>query len=58
MDRSAADGLRPGRWYRGSRRRLRQIRLRDNWPIELWLLVAWVAFLLLVVVPWMIHQGG
>jgi hypothetical protein len=43
--------------YRGSRRRFRQIRLRDNSSAELWLIVAWVGFLLLVVVPWMIRQG-
>ena len=53
----ATDGLRPGRWYRGSRQRLRRIRLRDNWSLELWLLIAWVAFLLFVVVPWMVRQG-
>jgi hypothetical protein len=36
---------------------LRRIRLRDNWSLELWLLIAWVAFLLFVVVPWMVRQG-
>jgi hypothetical protein len=53
-----AAGLRPGKVYRGSRRRVRLIRLRDNWSLELWLLAAWVAFLLFVVVPWMIRQGS
>jgi hypothetical protein len=43
--------------YRGSRRRVRQLRLRGNTSAQLWLFVGWVAFLLLVVVPWMIRQG-
>jgi hypothetical protein len=30
--------------------------MRGNFSWELWLLVAWVAFLLFVVVPWMIRQ--
>jgi hypothetical protein len=42
--------------YRGSRRRFRQLRLRGNASAELWLFVGWVAFLLLIVVPWMIRQ--
>ena len=50
-------GLRKAKIYRGSRRRLRQIRLRGNGSTELWLLVGWVVFLLLVVLPWMIRQG-
>jgi hypothetical protein len=53
----AAPGSKPGKRHRGSSRRLRQIRLRANWSVEFWLLIAWVAFLLLVVVPWMIRQG-
>jgi hypothetical protein len=43
--------------YRGSRQRLRRIRLRGNGSLELWLLVLWVAFVLLVVVPWMLRQS-
>jgi len=43
--------------YRGSRRRVRQLRLRGNASAQLWLFVGWVAFLLLVVVPWMIRRG-
>jgi hypothetical protein len=31
--------------------------LRGNGSLELWLLIAWVVFLLLVVVPWMIRQS-
>jgi hypothetical protein len=44
-------------WYRGSRRRVRRVRLRGNGSLELWMLIAWVTFLLLVVVPWMIRQS-
>jgi len=48
---------RPARLYRGSRRRLRRITLRGNGSGELWVLAGWVAFLLLVVLPWMIRGG-
>ena len=50
-------GSRPAKTYRGSVRRLRRIRFRDNGAWELWLLLAWVAFLLLVVLPRMIRHG-
>jgi hypothetical protein len=49
--------VRPAKWYRGSRRRIRRVRLRGNGSLELWLLIVWVMFLLLVVVPWMIRQS-
>ncbi|MBZ5559942.1 MAG: hypothetical protein LAO77_22000 [Acidobacteriia bacterium] len=52
-----ASGARPAKSYRGSRRRVRQVRLRGNGSWKLWLLVAWVVFLLCVVVPWMIRQS-
>jgi len=49
---------RPPKLYRGSRRRVRRARLRGNGSGELWLIVAWVVFLLLIVIPWMIrHQS-
>jgi hypothetical protein len=48
---------RSGKWYRGSRRRLKQIRLRGNSSAEVWLLAGWVAFLLLVVLPWMMRDA-
>jgi len=53
----APSGQRAGKIYRGSHRRLKQIRLRGNSSFGLWLLIVWVLFLLLVVVPWMIRQG-
>jgi hypothetical protein len=48
---------RPPRVYRGSPRRLRAITPRGNGSAELWLFVAWVAFLLLVALPWMIRHS-
>jgi hypothetical protein len=45
--------MHPSKVYRGSRRRLKQLRLRGNWPIEMWLLIGWIGFIVLVVVPWM-----
>jgi hypothetical protein len=56
-DGGGRGGLRAAKTYRGSRRKLKQLRLRGNSSAELWLLVAWVAFLLFVVLPWMIRQG-
>jgi competence protein ComGC len=49
--------VRQGKWYRGSKQRLNRIRLRGNTSLEMWLLVVWVTFLLLLVLPWMIHQS-
>jgi hypothetical protein len=43
--------------FRGSRRRLRQIAIKGNSSLELWLLVAWVVFLLVVVLPWMVRHS-
>ena len=42
--------------FRGSRRRLRRIRFRDNWTKEMWLLVAFVLALLLLLFPWFVHH--
>jgi hypothetical protein len=55
--REAPAGPRAGKTYRGSRRRVDRVKMRGNGSRELWILVAWVTFLLLVVVPWMMHQG-
>jgi hypothetical protein len=49
-------GPRPGKVYRGSRKRVRRIRFRDNWPVELWILVAVILFMLFVVVPWLVQH--
>jgi hypothetical protein len=36
---------------------VQRIRLRGNSSLGMWLLLAWVMFLLLVVVPWMIRYS-
>lgn len=52
------DRGRPSKTYRGSRRRVERITLKRNWSLPMWVLVAWVIFLLFVVVPWMVrHQA-
>jgi hypothetical protein len=53
----ARAGARPPKRYRGSARRLRQIRLRGTFAWEMWLLVAWVAFLVFGVLPWMMRHA-
>jgi hypothetical protein len=53
----ATSGARPGRTFRSSRRRVRKITMRGNAGWEIWLLLAWVIFLLLVVVPWMARHS-
>jgi hypothetical protein len=45
-----------GRAYRGSRRRLRRIRLRGTWSLEIVLFVIWVLFALFVLVPWIVRH--
>jgi hypothetical protein len=50
-------GVRPAKTYRGSKRRVRRIRMRGNGSWEMWMFVVWVAFLLFVVVPWMIRNS-
>jgi hypothetical protein len=51
------NGNRPGLRFRGSRRRLRQVRLQGNWSREMWLLVIVVGLTIFVLIPWLIrHQ--
>jgi len=49
---------RPGaqRSYRGSRKRIRRIRVQDHWSVELWLFVIFVLLALFIVVPWLIRH--
>jgi hypothetical protein len=42
--------------YRGSRRRLRRIRFRENWTRDMWLLVAVVVLTILVLFPWLVRH--
>jgi hypothetical protein len=50
------NGARPGRFYRGSRRRLRRIRFRGNWSLEIVFFVIWLLFALFVLVPWIVRH--
>jgi len=42
--------------HRGSRRRLRRIRFRENWTRDMWLLVAFVVLAMLVLFPWLVRH--
>jgi hypothetical protein len=44
------------RSYRGSRKRLRRIRLRGNWSIEFWLYALFILALLFLVLPWLVRS--
>jgi len=48
---------RPPKTYRGSHKRVRRIKMRDSASWELWVLIGWLAFLVLVVLPWMIRHS-
>jgi hypothetical protein len=54
VDRRLQQG--PPKIYRGSRRRVKRIKLKGNQTWELWVLIVWVLFLLLVVVPLLIKH--
>jgi len=41
---------------RGSRRRLRRIRFRENWTRDMGLLVAFVVLTILVLFPWLVKH--
>lgn len=45
------EGTRPPIVFRGSRRRLRQIRLRDNWSAEMSWLAIWIVIILCLIIP-------
>jgi hypothetical protein len=46
------------RVFRGSKKRLARIRIRDNMSLGMWCFVALMAMLLLVVVPWLVNHPG
>jgi hypothetical protein len=48
---------RPSFTPHGSRRHLKRIKARGNGSLELWILIAWVVFLVLVVLPWMLRHS-
>jgi hypothetical protein len=44
--------------FRGSRRRARRITINGSVTWELWVVVAWILFLLIVVVPLILERSG
>jgi hypothetical protein len=56
--RTAPHFSRPGRTkvYRGSRSRVQRLKWRDHTPLEFWILVALVALMLLLGIPWLIEH--
>jgi hypothetical protein len=49
--------MHPSKDYRGSHRRLKRLRPGRHWSVEMWFLLGWLGFVVLVVVPWMIRQS-
>jgi hypothetical protein len=49
-------GGRGSKTYRGSRKRIRQIKWREHTSIEFWVFVVFMLFLLFVGIPWMIKH--
>ena len=47
----------PPKVYRGSQRRVRLVKIRGSQTWELWVLIAWVLFLLLSVIPALIRNS-
>ena len=45
-----------GKTYKGSKKRVRQIRLRDTWSVGFWIFVVVVLIQLFIVVPWLIRH--
>jgi hypothetical protein len=50
------NGTRPGKVYRGSRKRIQRIKWRENTSVEFWILVILLLFMLLVAIPWLIKH--
>jgi hypothetical protein len=46
-------GVRTGKLYRGSRKRVQRIKVRENTSVELWIFVLLMLFLLFVGLPWL-----
>ena len=45
-----------GKVYRGSRKRVRRIKWWENSPLEFWIFVVLILFMLFVGVPWLIKH--
>src|SRR4029077_9700133 len=48
---------RPPKIYRGNRKRVTRIKLHGNQTWELWVLIAWALFLIVVVIPLLIRNS-
>jgi hypothetical protein len=46
----------PAKSYRGSKRRVHRIRMRDSWSTELLIVIALMLLILGVGIPWLIHH--
>jgi hypothetical protein len=44
---------RAARYDRGSKQRLRRIRMRGNWSLEIWIFVIALVLILLIALPWL-----
>jgi len=49
-------GTRAPKIFRGSRRRMRHIRMRGKESILFWLFVAWLAVLIFIMLPYMVQN--
>jgi hypothetical protein len=47
----------PPRAWRGSRKRLRRIKFRENTSVEFWIFVALVIVMLAVIMPWLLVRA-
>jgi hypothetical protein len=50
-------GARPPKIYRGSKRRVKRIKLGRNTSAKLWLLAGWLALLVFGLIPWLIRHS-
>lgn len=53
---SGHEGGRPGKVYRGSRKRLRRIKWYEHTSVEFWIFVALMLLMLFGGIPWMIRH--
>lgn len=47
---------RPPKVYRGSRSRLKKIRLRKNWSVQIWIILGVILLVLFVWIPLLIRN--
>ena len=49
--------MHPSKMYRGLRRRLKRLRVRDHWSAEMWFVLGCFGFVVLIVDPWMVRHS-